>query len=301
MEGIVQFGALANRKPAEVIAEARERANAVNQIVEEKGLFQKIGQKKHYEIEAWQLLGYFYQVSAKIVQVTPLTGPSENVLDPEPVVVGFNVKAQAVHVPSGAVVTEVEAFCTRDEENWDERPEYKWDETAQKRVRTGATVDVPLFQVSSMAQTRGMSKALRAALSWVFTLADKAKNYSTTPAAEMGKKPQPTQTQGREPERKPAPAPTPQHGEPQRTTDKAPAGKIGSQSIDYMSSLVRRWSVPVVASAEILRKHGFIYARDITSDHFDQIIYEIQQYAAAHGFPDALPGNPDDPFTKREI
>jgi hypothetical protein len=102
------------------------------------------------------------------------------------------------------------AYCLNDEEKWRDRAKYAyvyhlrsggtsvedpgpdeivWEDNPNKpgkkrpkkeRQQIG-TENVPLFQLSSMAQTRANAKALRNVLSWVVVLA----GYRPTPAEEM--------------------------------------------------------------------------------------------------------------------
>lgn len=158
-----------DRKPAEVMAEAKEAADELMKYVDATGAFLQIGKKKHLFVEAWQLLGRYYGLTAKIVSTSPVDYGS---------VKGFEATAEVIHAASGRVVSCAEAMCLNDEERWSKRPKYKWENN--ERVQVGEEA-VPLFQLRSMAQTRACGKAFRNALAWIVALA----GFAPTPAEEM--------------------------------------------------------------------------------------------------------------------
>lgn len=139
------------RKPKEIVAEAKERADVLMEIVKAQGLSNRIGHREHIQIEAWQTVGRFFNCTAGVDQVDPVEVDG---------VKGAKAHAVVKEDRSGVVVSEAISYCMADEPTWRNKP---W------------------FQLASMAQTRAMSKALANKFRWVAVLA----GFSGTPAEEM--------------------------------------------------------------------------------------------------------------------
>lgn len=134
--------------PAEQLAEARERARVLVEVVREQGLAKKLGgQKEHVQVEAWQFLGSQFGLIADIEWTKELED-------------GWEARAALIRLADGAVLTHADAECRRAESNWKNRDSYA---------------------IRSMAQTRAVSKVFRNALSSVMVMA----GFSGTPAEEM--------------------------------------------------------------------------------------------------------------------
>lgn len=201
-----------SRPPAMVLDEARKAARALKDIVDAKPKPVMFGGERYLEFEDWQTVGRFYGITPRIT-TTRYVEYGE--------VRGFEALADAIHVPTGNVVSSAEAMCLNDEEKWSTRPKYEyhyvkksgglsvedpgkdeliWEEKRGKRfpkrerVRVGDE-RVPLFQLRSMAQTRAGAKALRNALAWVVVLA----GYKPTPAEEMPRHDEPDADHGTTP------------------------------------------------------------------------------------------------------
>lgn len=186
------------RPPAMVLEEARRAAKALKDIVDAKPKPVMFNGERYLEFEDWQTVGRFYGISPRVTSTRYVEYGD---------VRGWEALAEAVHVPSGSVISMAEAMCLNDEEKWHMRPKYEyhyvkksgglssedpgrdeliWEEKNGKRfpkkerVRMGDE-RVPLFQLRSMAQTRAGAKALRNALAWVVVLA----GYKPTPAEEL--------------------------------------------------------------------------------------------------------------------
>jgi hypothetical protein len=139
------------RKPEAVLAEAKEAAKSLVEVVRQAHLARKFGgDKEHLFYEAWQTVGKFYGITAKVVSSNYVEFGSAQ---------GFEARAVAI-TRDGAEISAAESMCLSDEANWAKKP---------------------LFQLKSMAQTRACSKALRNVLAWVVVLA----GFSPTPAEEM--------------------------------------------------------------------------------------------------------------------
>ena len=160
-----------NRKPAAVLAEAKEAATALMEAVRANDWAVEISGREHLRVEAWQTCGMFYGLTARVTDVREVVLGDAR---------GFKAKAVVVHAASGKVLSAGEMYCMNDEDKWSTRAVYEWDDTQKKRVKTNKTVPVPMFQLASMAETRAVSKALRNCLSWVVVLA----GYDPTPAEE---------------------------------------------------------------------------------------------------------------------
>jgi hypothetical protein len=159
------------RNPVTILEEAKERATALLDVVRQTGASITLGKSEHLKIEAWITIGAFYNCTARVKEAEPVEIGS---------VIGFKAHALLVHDPSGQALSEADAYCMRDEEKWNTRPKYEWDEEQRKKVKIGEE-EVPLFQLASMAQTRAMAKVLAAKFRWVVVL----KGFSSTPAEEM--------------------------------------------------------------------------------------------------------------------
>jgi len=154
-----QTTALANipglkRDPEAVLAEAQKAAAALKRVVDQKANPVKFNGKTYLDYNDWQTLGMFYGITAKVKAVRPISFD----LDEDTKVTGF--EADAVALRGGEEIGGVTAMCLSDEPNWRSKP---------------------LFQLSSMAQTRASAKALRSVLGGVVVLA----GYEATPAEEM--------------------------------------------------------------------------------------------------------------------
>ena len=140
--------------PEQQIADATRAAKALKKVVDQGNLSKRIGQSDHLQFEAWQTVGHFYGITAKIESTHRDDDGAWY--------------ARAVTLRHGDIIGAAESSCSPDEENWK---------------------DKPAFQLQSMAQTRTMGKALRSVLAFVVVLA----GYNPTPAEEMTGVKQPAQ------------------------------------------------------------------------------------------------------------
>lgn len=190
-----------SRAPEAVLEEARRAARALKDVIEAKPKKVEFNGEQYLEYEDWQTVGRFYGISPRI----PESGTRYVEYGGAQ---GWEAFAEAVHVASGRVVSSASAMCLNDEEKWSSRSKYEWqyvkrtggystedpgrDELIWERQPDGKNrpkkerrlvgeVNVPQFQLRSMAQTRAGAKALRNALAWVVVLA----GYKPTPAEEM--------------------------------------------------------------------------------------------------------------------
>lgn len=132
--------------PALVMERATSVATVLADVIQQKRLSARIGNRDHVLLEGWTLLGSMLGVFGHI----DWTRQVDN---------GWEARAVA-RTLSGAVVGSAEAMCTRKERTWANRDEYA---------------------LRSMAQTRALSKALRLPLGFIVELA----GYAATPADEM--------------------------------------------------------------------------------------------------------------------
>jgi len=133
--------------PVEIVAKARDVANALKDVLRQQGLISDIQGKEYVQVGGWTLLGSMLGVFPVLVWTRALDGN------------GWEARVEA-RTMGGVVVGAAEAECTRDEKMWASREDYA---------------------LRSMAQTRATSKALRMPLGFVVTLA----GFSATPAEEM--------------------------------------------------------------------------------------------------------------------
>jgi hypothetical protein len=139
--------------PAKIVAQATRIANAIAPLIRDQHLVKRIQQSEHVFLEGWTLAG-------SMLGVFPVTIESGPLFDADGRIYGYQATVEA-RTMAGGVVGRADAECTRDENE-------KWEKA-------------PSFQLRSMAQTRGASKAMRLALGFVMKLA----GYETTPAEEM--------------------------------------------------------------------------------------------------------------------
>ena len=132
--------------PVEIVTKATAVANALADVLKNKKLTTKIGQKDYVQVEGWTLCGTMLGVFPVVEWTRPIEG-------------GWEARVEA-RTQAGAVVGAAEAECLRTERRWSTADDYS---------------------IRSMAQTRAISKALRAPLGFIVALA----GYETTPEEEM--------------------------------------------------------------------------------------------------------------------
>lgn len=136
--------------PAAVIEKASRTATALADVINQKNLFKVINNKKYVYVEGWQLLGSILGVFPVMESCEPveLNG-----------IKGYRAIV-AAQTRDGAVIGRASALCMRNESRWAQADEYA---------------------VSSMAQTRAISKCLRAPLGFIMQLA----GFAPTPESEV--------------------------------------------------------------------------------------------------------------------
>ncbi len=141
--------------PRDVIAGAKEQADALMEIVQDRKLFATVGGKPYLEAEAWEIICAFNNVAPDVVYVNSILDDGK--------VVAYEAKVNLLDRNgalrgSGIAECSLESFPTRGREGRDK------DKAAK-----------------SAAQTWAISKAARMAFSWVAVLA----GFQPTPASEM--------------------------------------------------------------------------------------------------------------------
>lgn len=149
------------------MSEAVAKAKIFTGIVESQKLYTKMGQGKHLHVEAWLTMAEGYGLSAGVES-------DEILYDPEGNEIGGRAKA-IVMDGLGTIIGRATGYCMRSEATWRTKP---------------------IFQLTSMAGTRAVSKALSLKLRWVVVLA----GYSPTPLDEMEA---PGNSPAQEPRRRP--------------------------------------------------------------------------------------------------
>ncbi len=136
--------------PELVLNEAQKASQSLDRILKSKPKKVLINNEQYLEFEDWQTLGEFYGrfVKTDEIELVTINGT-----------LGFKAKAHLFN-RQGIEIGGAEAYCMKDEKNWQNKP---------------------LFQLASMAQTRAGAKALRNNLAWVAVLA----GYRPTPAEEI--------------------------------------------------------------------------------------------------------------------
>lgn len=136
--------------PVAVVERASVVATALADVLRQKHLVSRIGNRDHVQVEGWTLLGSMIGVFAEVEWTHQLDN-------------GWEARAVA-RTLNGRIVGAAEAMCTRSERTWSQRDDYA---------------------IRSMAQTRAVSKALRHPLGFIVELA----GYSATPAEELNDEP----------------------------------------------------------------------------------------------------------------
>jgi len=134
--------------PTLVLERMSEIATALVDVINQKHLYKTISGRKHILVEGWTTLGAMLGVTPHVVDVRPNeTGD------------GYIATVEA-RTLDGRIVGTAQAECSRSEKTWANRDSYA---------------------IRSMAQTRAISRTLRAALGMVVVFA----GYEATPAEEM--------------------------------------------------------------------------------------------------------------------
>ncbi len=246
--------------PDAMLDQARKVADCLMKLVEEKQLYLTVGRRKHLYVEAWETLAHFYGITAKVTDVRP-------VIDEITGAAGFEATADAIHMPTGAVISSARSMCLNNEENWNERPKYEGSGGQRRQI---GVVAVPTFQLASMAQTRAVGKVLRNVLAFVVTLA----GYQTTPAEEMtgnetqAAKAQPEQANGKNGDAN-------RISDPQRKRLFAIAKEVGCP----MNNLVLLFQ----------KKYHFQQAFEITREKYDALVEDVRKWQQ---IPEAKPEPP---------
>lgn len=136
--------------PVAVIEKATIVASALADLISKQGLFSNISGKTHVRVEGWTLLGTMLGIFPVLEYCHPVEVDG---------VKGYEAKVNA-KTRDGDIVGSAISYCMRNESRW-------------KNADT--------YAISSMAQTRATSKALRGPLGFVVTMA----GYEATPAEEL--------------------------------------------------------------------------------------------------------------------
>ena len=147
---IPQMNLFGSDDPFVVVERATRTANALMEVVRQKGLVTHIQGRDHPRVEAWTLLGSMLGVFPQVEWSRPIERDG---------VRGYEARAIATTL-AGATVGAAEAECLASEVNWRGKPD---------------------FAIRSMAQTRAISKALAGPLRFIMVLA----GFEGTPAEEM--------------------------------------------------------------------------------------------------------------------
>jgi hypothetical protein len=136
-------------RPRDRIAMATEIADAIKDVIVQKGWLKRIGESDHVYVEGWQFVASLAGASCKVVSSEPLADGK-----------GWQARAVVVRIDTGVEIGAGSGMCSRDERTWAKREDYA---------------------LRAMAETRSMSRALRGVFSFIVELA----GYRATPAEEM--------------------------------------------------------------------------------------------------------------------
>src|SRR5258708_36192671 len=112
---LMEVGVTVLGKPKDMLKQAQEVAEVLIDVVKKQELSQKIGNREHIYVTAWQFLAHFYGVSAKGTELIPyvdeLTGAA-----------GFKATADAILIATGMVISSGQAMWLNNDDNWSTRP-----------------------------------------------------------------------------------------------------------------------------------------------------------------------------------
>jgi hypothetical protein len=158
-------------------------------------------------------------------------------------------------------------MCLNDEDNWGLRPKYEG--KGQERKRVG-DVQVPLFQLRSMAETRAMSKALKGPFSWIVAMAGFAPSTAEEgPNAGDGNGDGGAKQNIRQPQQKPT-------QQSAKTSDGTPA-KINTNQLKRIFAIAHTAGKSNEEVRTICKFFGFATPDDVTVDKYDQVCAEIEK------------------------
>ena len=143
---VAPSGLFGTDDPLKVVEKTTEIADALKDVIVQRGLYSKIQGKTFVQVEGWRLLGGMVGVTALVTEMVK----QDN---------GFQATCEA-HSADGRMVGRAYGICTRDERRW-----AKADDSA----------------IMGMASTRATSRALRGPLGFIISLA----GYEATGAEEM--------------------------------------------------------------------------------------------------------------------
>ncbi len=161
--------------PDIVLQNAMTAAKALADVISKKKKPVIMNGEQYLEYEDWQLCGQFYRYTVKTGDAVPVEIDG---------VKGAKAHADLIDLQTGQIMGGAEAYCMRDEEHWNTRPKYEWEDPGEGKPAIKVKVAdevVPWFQLASQAQTRAGAKAFRNRLAWVVVLA----GYRPTPAEEL--------------------------------------------------------------------------------------------------------------------
>lgn len=227
-----------DRNPDTMLAEASLVAQTVQRLVVAKpDLVQVIGGRKHPRFELLQIVASMFRVAPRIRETRRI--------EPD----GWEAIAEAVHVPTGQIISVADGMCAADEPEWGTRGKYEWVDGRRHKV---GEVPVTSHQRRSMAQTRAASKALRLALGWVLGLA----GYEASAAEEFTG--------------------------PETARGQAPRVRRKTETVITEAQAKRLWAIAREAGRSddevraVLRAHGYEHTRDVRITDYDAIIGDLQ-------------------------
>lgn len=242
--------------PQQILKQHEEVARLLMEFVEKRELFQQIGKNKHILVEAWQFCGHFYGITAR-ERVT------ESYLDELTGAAGFKSTADVVLISNtDKIISSASALCLNNEDNWNSRPKYKWENNIRTQV---GEVRVPSQQLASMAQTRAISKSLSNVLRFVVVLA----GFSSTPAEEMTG----DEHDQRHPSEKPG------GKDPERKSSSS-NGVISEPQRKRLFAIAREAGCPMNDVGVIITKFGFDVAANISREKYDEVVKAVQNWQA---------------------
>jgi hypothetical protein len=231
------------------LARAKQIADTLGAIIEEKQLYANIQGRRHLLVEAWCAAASMVGVAPKTEWTKEIRNPQSGDLE------GYVARVQVVQIATGHIIGAAEAGCFFDEKM---RGGPRWSDR---------------HAVLSMSQTRATSKSLGQILRWLPVLA----GFSGTPAEEMP----PAMA---EPPKAQRPVPEPRRKKATTAQKKMLVG-VSYQRAEVIEDECVQSDLPLKyqerdALAASIRKHAAIAvgadAQDIKDDEIDPLLSAIE-------------------------
>ncbi len=163
--------------PADLAGLSKKVADACKDIVEKTAI--EIQKRRYVKVEGWQAIANGFGCVGSARNVEKVFDPADDRF------LGFRAIGEVRRLKDMEVISTGEGFVGVDEPRWFGGKSEVWDREKRKMV-TKEFKPAPEYSVRAMVQTRAISRACRGAFAFIIVLIGGKKEYSTTPAEEVG-------------------------------------------------------------------------------------------------------------------